>query len=297
MSEKHSIVEIWVYLSGSPLFALFITLAAYQIGLTIYRSTKQNALANPVAIAILIVATAIQLIEMPYSTYFEGAQFIHFLLGSATVSLAIPIYRGLKSLKGRSIPLIASLCTGGLVSIISAVGIATLLGADSSITGAMYPKSVTAPIAMGIAERIGVSPTLTAIFAVSTGILGAILAPFVFNALGMKAWWQRGFAIGIGAHGIGTSRAFSIHPEAGTYASLAMGMNGVISAVAIPVIYLLVPAPYSAFVCRPLTIGANLTRSDLICSPNFSGVPGDGVMPIANRRALPSVEFRISFRA
>jgi putative effector of murein hydrolase len=101
----------------------------------------------------------------------------------------------------------------------------------------MYPKSVTAPIAMGIAERIGVSPTLTAIFAVSTGILGAILAPFVLNALGMKAWWQRGFAIGIAAHGIGTSRAFSIHPEAGAYASLAMGLNGVISAVAIPVIY------------------------------------------------------------
>ena len=237
MNEKHSIVEIWVYLSGSPLFALFITLAAYQIGLTIYNSSKQNPIANPVAIAILIVASTIQWIEMPYSTYFEGAQFIHFLLGSATVSLAIPIYKGLSSIKGRSIPLAFSLATGGLMSIMSAVSIATLLGADSSITGAMYPKSVTAPIAMGIAERIGVSPTLTAIFAVSTGITGAILAPFVLNLLGIKAWWQRGFAIGIGAHGIGTSRAFSIHPEAGTYASLAMGLNGVISAVAIPVIY------------------------------------------------------------
>ena len=237
MSEKHSIVEIWVYLSGSPLFALFITLAAYQIGLWVYKSTKQNPLANPVAIAIILVATVIQSIDMPYSSYFEGAQFIHFLLGSATVSLAIPIYRGLSSLKGRSIPLIFSLIAGGLVSIFSAVNIASLLGAGSSITGAMYPKSVTAPIAMGIAERIGVSPTLTAIFAEATGILGAILAPFVLNALGMKEWWQRGFAIGIGAHGIGTSRAFSIHPEAGTYASLAMGMNGVISAVAIPIIY------------------------------------------------------------
>ena len=237
MSEKHSIVEIWVYLSGSPLFALFITLAAYQIGLWIYKSTKQNPLANPVAIAVILVATVIQSIGMPDSSYFEGAQFIHFLLGSATVSLAIPIYRGLASLKGRSIPLLFSLIAGGLVSIFSAVNIAALLGADSSITGAMYPKSVTAPIAMGIAERIGVSPTLTAIFAVATGILGAILAPFVLNALGMKAWWQRGFAIGIAAHGIGTSRAFSIHPEAGTYASLAMGLNGVISAVAIPIIY------------------------------------------------------------
>lgn len=237
MIEQHSIVEIWVYLSGSPLFALFITLAAYQIGLWIYKSTKQNPLANPVAIAIILVASLIQVIEMPYSTYFEGAQFIHFLLGSATVSLAIPIYRGLSSLKGRSIPLLASLISGGIVSIVIAVNIAKLLGADSSITGAMYPKSVTAPIAMGIAERIAVSPTLTAIFAVTTGILGAILAPFILNALGMKEWWQRGFAIGIGAHGIGTSRAFSIHPQAGTYASLAMGMNGVISAVAIPIVY------------------------------------------------------------
>ena len=237
MNEQHSIVEIWVYLSGSPLFALFITLAAYQIGLWVYKSSKQNPLANPVAIAIILVASMIQYVDMPYSTYFEGAQFIHFLLGSATVSLAIPIYLGLSSLKGRALPLLASLMAGGLASIFSAVNIAKLLGANASITGAMYPKSVTAPIAMGIAERIGVSPTLTAIFAVTTGILGAILAPFIFNALGMKEWWQRGYAIGIGAHGIGTSRAFSIHPEAGTYASLAMGMNGVISAVAIPFLY------------------------------------------------------------
>ena len=141
MSEKHSIVEIWVYLSGSPLFALFITLAAYQIGLWVYKITKQNPLATPVAIAIILVASMIQLIDMPYSSYFEGAQFIHFLLGSATVSLAIPIYRGLNSLKGRSLPLLASLLAGGLVSIISAVNIAKLLGADVSITDAMYPRS------------------------------------------------------------------------------------------------------------------------------------------------------------
>ena len=240
MNEKHSIVEIWVYLSGSPLFALFITLATYQIGLAIYQKSKQNPLANPVAISVILVASLIQAIEMPYSTYFEGAQFIHFLLGSATVSLASPIYRGLSSLKNRSIPLITALLTGGLVSIVSAVGIATLLGADKTITGAMYPKSVTAPIAMGIAERIGVSPTLTAIFAVTTGILGAILAPYVLNTLGMKSWWQRGFAIGIAAHGIGTSRAFSINHEAGAYASLAMGMHGILGAVAIPVLYNLI---------------------------------------------------------
>jgi predicted murein hydrolase (TIGR00659 family) len=237
MSEKESIIEIWVYLSGSPLLALFITLAAYQFGLIVYQKSKQNPIANPVAIAVIIVASFIKLIDMPYDTYFQGAQFIHFLLGSATVSLAIPIYRGLSSLKKRSFPLFVSLVAGGGISILSAVGIASLLGADKTIIGAMYSKSVTAPIAMGIAERIGVSPTLTAIFAVTTGILGAVLAPFVLNCLGMKAWWQRGFPIGVAAHGIGTSRAFSINHEAGAYASLAMGMHGIIGAAAIPILF------------------------------------------------------------
>jgi putative effector of murein hydrolase len=75
---------------------------------------------------------------------------------------------------------------------------------------------------------------LTAVFAVTTGILGAILVRFVLDAVGSKAWWQRGFALGVAAHGIGTSRAFSVHPEAGTYASLGMGLHGVLGAVLIP---------------------------------------------------------------
>ncbi len=240
MNEKNSIVEIWVYLSGSPLLALFITLAAYQIGLFAYQKSKQSPIANPVAIAVILVASIIQIIDMPYDTYFKGAQFIHFLLGSATVSLAIPIYRGLRSLRNRSFPLLASLAVGGGVSIFSAVGIASLLGADKAIQGAMYSKSVTAPIAMGIAERIGESPTLTAIFAVITGILGAIFAPYVLDVIGVKEWWQRGFAIGVGAHGIGTSQAFSINHETGTYASLAMGLHGIVGAIAIPALCQLV---------------------------------------------------------
>jgi putative effector of murein hydrolase len=90
------------------------------------------------------------------------------------------------------------------------------------------------PIAMGIAERVQASPTLTAIFAVSTGILGAVLGRYVLDALRVTQWWQRGFALGVAAHGIGTSRAFSVHPEAGAYASLGMGLHGIVGAVVIP---------------------------------------------------------------
>ena len=229
-----AIHEIWVYLSGSPLLALILTLSAYQAGVMIYERFDRNPLANPVAIAIAIVAAVITLIDMPYAKYFEGAQFVHFLLGTATVALAVPIYKGLGALRGRILPLFAALVAGGATSIVSAVGIAKLLGADSAIVGGFYAKSVTAPIAMGVAERINVSPTLTAVFAVTTGILGAILVRYVLDAVGSKAWWQRGFAVGVAAHGIGTSRAFSVHPEAGTYASLGMGLHGVLGAVLIP---------------------------------------------------------------
>ena len=229
-----NIHEIWVYLSGSPLLALILTLTAYQVGVMIYERTQLNPLANPVLIAVTLIALAITALDMPYATYFEGAQFVHFLLGTATVSLAVPIYQALPSLRGRVLPLVAALIGGGVTSIVSAVAIARLLGADESIVGAMVVKSITAPIGMGVAERIGASPTLTAVFAVTTGILGAALARFVLDALRCREWWQRGFAIGIASHGIGTSRAFSVNPEAGTYAGLAMGLHGVLGAVAIP---------------------------------------------------------------
>jgi putative effector of murein hydrolase len=226
--------EIWVYLSGSPLLALVLTLGAYLMGMTVYERTQRHPLANPVLMAVVLVASAITLLDMPYAKYFEGAQFVHFLLGTATVSLAIPIYQGLASLKGRIGVLLVALVGGGVSSVITAVGMARWLGADEALVRGMVAKSVTAPIAMGIAERVQASPTLTAIFAVSTGILGAVLGRYVLNALGVQAWWQRGFALGVASHGIGTSRAFSVHPEAGAYASLGMGLHGVLAAVVIP---------------------------------------------------------------
>jgi putative effector of murein hydrolase len=228
--------EIWVYLAGSPLLALILTLAAYQVGVMIYERLGRHPLANPVAIAVAIVAAAITAIDMPYAKYFEGAQFVHFLLGTATVALAVPIHHGLKELRGRLVPMLAALLVGGGTSIASAVLIARWLGGDEAIVGGFYAKSVTAPIAMGIAERIHASPTLTAVFAITTGILGAVLARFVLDAVGSKAWWQRGFALGIAAHGIGTARAFSVNAEAGRFASLAMGLHGILGAVLVPLL-------------------------------------------------------------
>jgi putative effector of murein hydrolase len=92
------ISDIWVYLSGSTLLALVLTLSAYLLGLTLY---ERSPLANPVLIAVMVVTFSISVLDMPYAKYFEGAQFVHFLLGTARVPLAIPIYKGFASLKGR----------------------------------------------------------------------------------------------------------------------------------------------------------------------------------------------------
>jgi putative effector of murein hydrolase len=169
---------------------------------------------------VILVTLSINLLDMPYFKYFEGAQFVHFLLGTATVSLAIPIYKGFASLKGRMGVLLLSLLAGGITSVLTAVGMSRWLGVDEALVRGLVAKSVTAPIAMGVAERVQASPTLTAIFSVSTGILGAVLGRYVLDALRVTAWWQRGFALGVAAHGIGTSRAFSVNAEAGAYASV-----------------------------------------------------------------------------
>jgi predicted murein hydrolase (TIGR00659 family) len=229
--------EIWVYLSGSPLFSLFLTLSAYQLGLSLYQRTNKNPFANPVAIAVTVVVGVIAGIDMPYATYFEGAQFVHFLLGTATVALAVPIYKGWHLMRGRVLAMGVALVLGGLTSIVGAVIMAQFMGVPTELIAPLYAKSVTAPIGMGVAQSIQASPTLTAVYAVVTGITGSIVAPYVLNALSIRGWWQRGFAIGVSAHGIGTSRAFSVHPEAGAFSSMGMGINGVLGALFIPSLF------------------------------------------------------------
>lgn len=239
-AQTITLPEIWVYLSGSPLTALFITLLAYQVGQWCFKQTKQHPFANPVLVAVLLLSAFLKLTGLSYEQYFAGAQFVHFLLGTATVALAVPIYHGLRALKGNvgaTLGLLAfGLLLGGALSVASAVGLATLMGGGEQIVASMWAKSVTAPIAMGVSKTIGASPTLTAVFAIVTGIMGAAVGTWLFNRLGLKRWWVRGFVMGLAAHGIGTARAFTVHPEAGRYASLGMGLHGIVGAVLLPIV-------------------------------------------------------------
>ncbi len=230
------VLDIWVYLSTTPLLGLTITLLVYQGAYWIYRRANFNPLLNPVALAVATLVLLLTLTGTPYQTYFDGAQFVHFLLGPATVALAIPLYAQLDKLKRLLVPLLAALVAGALTAIVSAVGIAWLLGASRTTLISLAPKSVTTPIAMGITEKMGGLPSLTAVLVVATGIIGAVTAKYVLDFLRVRDHSVRGFAVGVAAHGIGTARAFQVSEEAGAFAGLAMGMNGLATALLFPLL-------------------------------------------------------------
>ncbi|WP_434515607.1 LrgB family protein [Dechloromonas sp. ARDL1] len=226
--------QIWVYLSASPLLGLTITLLAYQGACWVYQRTGCNPLANPVLIAVVALVLFLLATETRYETYFAGAQFVHFLLGPATVALAVPLYTQFKRVRAMGLPLLAGLVAGSLTAIVSAVGVGQLFGASTATQLSLAPKSVTTPIAMGIAERIGGIPSLTAVLVIVTGILGALGARWIFDILNCRDPAIRGFAIGVASHGIGTARAFQVNEQSGAFAALAMGLNGVFTALLVP---------------------------------------------------------------
>ncbi|RLJ68071.1 LrgB family protein [Sulfurisoma sediminicola] len=228
--------EIWVYLSATPLLGLTLTLVAYQGAYWLYSRSGMNPLANPVAIAVAVIVALLTLTGTPYATYFEGAQFVHFLLGPATVALAVPLYAQLPRLKQILGPALLALVAGSLTAIVSAIAMGWTLGGSKETLLSLAPKSVTTPIAMGIAEKIGGLPSLTAVLVVTTGILGAVMARGLFNALGCQDHAIRGFAVGVAAHGIGTARAFQVSETAGAFAALAMGLNGLATALLLPLL-------------------------------------------------------------
>ncbi len=229
--------DIWAYLSAEPLLHLTLTLAAFQIGQWIYRRFDMNPLLNPVLIAVVIIVAALVTTGTDYQSYFDGAQFVHFLLGPATVALAIPLYRQFERVRQSALAISVSILAGSVTAAFSAVAIAWFLGASPDALISLAPKSVTAPVAMGITEQLGGLPSLTAVLVIVTGILGAMLGPPLLNLLRIRDWAARGFAIGTASHGIGTARAMQVNEAAGAFSGLAMGLNALATAILLPLLW------------------------------------------------------------
>ncbi|MDR2638036.1 MAG: LrgB family protein, partial [Zoogloeaceae bacterium] len=216
------------------LFGLAATLLAYCLGDLLYRRCRYTPLLNPVFIAIVALIGFLMLLGVSYEDYFTGAQFIHFLLGPATVALAIPLYNQFRTMRALLLPLLVSLCAGSLTAIVSGLGLAKLLGLSKASLISLAPKAATTPIAIGIVEHIGGVPALAVGMVIIAGIGGAIGYPFLCRLIRVDDPIAQGFAVGLASHGVGTARALQVDPQSGAFAALAMSLNGCLTAVLAP---------------------------------------------------------------
>lgn len=231
--------ETWVYLAASPLTWLTLTLVAFQAGLWLHRRCRHNPIVNPVLLAIAFVSVVLAATGTDYQAYFNGAQYVHFLLGTATVALAVPLARQFAHIRRSWLALTVGLLAGSATAAGSAVGIAWLLGASKTTILSLAPKSVTAPVAMGIAEKIGGEATLTAVLVILTGIVGAVFGTTALQLVRVRNPKAIGFALGVASHGLGTARALHVGEVAGAFSGLAMGLNALATALLLPLCYAL----------------------------------------------------------
>lgn len=222
---------LWVYLATSPLLWLAGTLAVWIAATSIARLIPGSALLNPIMLSIAAIAVILIVTGIDYGTYFEGAQFIHFLLGPATVALGIPLYEKLSLVKSNLLPLLAALVAGSLTAVGATVYLAHLFGFTPDVVASLAPKSTTAAVAMAVSSGLHGDPALTAAVVVLTGICGALVVTPMMNAMRIKDFSARGFAVGLASHGIGTARAYSVDPVAGLFSGIAMGLNAVLTSL------------------------------------------------------------------
>ncbi|MBV8246995.1 MAG: LrgB family protein [Comamonas sp.] len=242
MQLTERLYSAWTSLStASPLPWLVLTMAVYLGAMAVYKKSGNRPMLIPVFTGVVVIVGLLLATGTPYATYRSGVSLLGLMIGPATVALAIPLYAQRERIRQLWLPITAALLVGCLVALLSALGIAWLFGGSAATLIAVAPKSATIPIALPMAERFGGQPSLAAVAVAITGISGTMLAPLLIRLLRLKDPAVQGFAIGLTAHAIGTARALQINPTMGAFAALAMGLNGVATAVLMPVVLAIVP--------------------------------------------------------
>ncbi|MBM7508837.1 putative murein hydrolase (TIGR00659 family) [Nocardioides salarius] len=219
-----------------PLLWLVVTLLAYQLGLWLRGRTGAHPLAQPVLVAIVVVGALVVFLDVDYASYAEDTAVITFVLGPATVALAVPLHRQLARLRGFVLPLLTAVVAGAAVSVAAAVGLVRLLGGDELLARSMAPKATTTPVSIAVSETLGGLPPLTAALTITAGILGAVAGPGVLGLLRVRDHRARGLAVGSASHGIGTGRMIVDHPVEGAFSGLAMGLTALVTSVVAPLL-------------------------------------------------------------
>ncbi|WP_226989181.1 LrgB family protein [Desulfuromonas sp. TF] len=225
-------------LLSTPLFGVGLTLIVYALAQKLYIRTG-SIFFNPVAVTIGSIILLLLFTRIPYEVYAVGGDYVLFLLGPSVVALGLPLYTRRREILARKASILIGVFAGAFASIISASGTACLLGGSREVVLSLAPKSVTTPIAISIVEKIGGIAPLTAALVVLTGCLGAICGPEFCRLIGIRDPASVGLAVGTAAHGIGTARMLEVDRLGGAIAGLAIGLNGLITAFLLPLLFVL----------------------------------------------------------
>jgi putative effector of murein hydrolase len=221
-------------LAANPLIWLVVTLGGYLAGRALQNASGGAAIVNPVLIAILLVMIALVVSGTPYQTYFAGAKLIHFLLGPATIALAIPLARHFAVIKANLRSVGLALLAGSASAIISGIAIVHICGGSSAVALSMAPKAATTPIAMAVSGQAGGMPELTASLAILGGITTAIAGQWIFRMLGISDWRAQGLAAGVAGSGIAAAHVAARNETGAAFAAIGVGMNGLLTALLVP---------------------------------------------------------------
>ena len=226
-------------LLAAPLFWLTVTLGVFELFDTASKRSGRYPLCHPVLWSTPVLIGVLMATGTPYPAYKAATMPLSFLLGPAVVGLAVPIWAERVRIRRLVVPISLALLAGAVTSIVSAVGILALFGAPREILASIAPRATTTPVAMTVAGQLGGIPALAAVIVLFAGVVGAMIATPLLNALGLSDYRARGFAIGVAAHGIGAARAFQVDATAGALASLGMALNAVVTATLLSIAALL----------------------------------------------------------
>jgi putative effector of murein hydrolase len=234
-------LAFWLPLKQSPLFWLATTFLAFVAGQAVQRVCRRSPLANPVLIATILIAALLEATGTPYRTYFPRVEYITFLLGPATVALAVPLARNLRQVRRSFHGVALALLAGSLTSTLSGICIVWLLGGSRAVAFSMAPKAATTPIAMAVAQQAGGVPALAAALAIAGGIVAAMVGETILRRLGVNDWRAHGLAAGVAGSGVAAAQVAPRDGFAAAFAAVGIGLNGVLTAVIVPALSLFWP--------------------------------------------------------
>lgn len=215
------------------LFTIVITVFAYWIGRYTFQRFK-HPLANVVLVSTLIVIVALVSAGLPHAAYLPGMEIMTYLLGPATVALAVPVYKNRHVLKQYAAPILTGVAAGSILSIATAMLITKFGGLATSVVVSIAPKSATIPFAVEVAKLSGGDPSLAAAFVVATGTFGSVFGLNILTKFGISDPAVRGLAMGMVSHGQGVAMSLTEGEQQGSMAGVAMALTGVFTAIISP---------------------------------------------------------------